>query len=179
MRILKAPIAVLLLFILSASCSSISYPVGNFQQAPIVADGNASDWGLPLRFGTEDGHLQYNITNDNEHIYVSVATNDQATQARLLRAGISIFVDTKAKKNKSMGIQFPVRSMMNNDRPMMDRGDNRNRNMNQANARKQSLLDKNVFETFGFINMDNRIYDITDTNFIKMGINYDEFGNLF
>ena len=89
-------------------CSPQEFPLGNFQKTPILADGNAEDWCLPLRFGSEGGALQYNITNDSRNIYVSVATNDQATQMSILRAGISIYVDTKGKKNKTMGLSFPA-----------------------------------------------------------------------
>ncbi len=150
-------------------CSPQEFPLGNFQKTPILADGNAEDWGLPLRFGSDGGALQYNITNDSRNIYVSVATNDQATQISILRAGISIYVDTKGKKNKTMGLSFPANEALEGEH---------NRSVSPANYKKQNLMDKDIFKTFGFINMENTNYAISDTSAIKMGINYDAFGNL-
>ena len=171
-------IGLLSIFTLS-NCSPKEYPLGNFQETPIVADGNSIDWNLPLRFGSEDGELQYNITNDNTNIYVSVATSDQSTQMRILREGISVFIDTKGKTNKSMGLSFPANEVIevnrNNNTIKMMGGDKRG---DQVNFKKQLLMDKDIFKTFGFINMDNRVYDVSDTIAIKLGINYDAFGNL-
>jgi hypothetical protein len=53
-----------------------------------------------------------------------------------------------------------------------------NKGGDQINFKKQLLMDKDIFKTFGFINMENRVYDVSDTSNIKMGINYDAFGNL-
>jgi hypothetical protein len=171
-------IGLLLLFTLS-NCSPKEYPLGNFQETRIVADGNSIDWNLPLRFGSEDGELQYNITNDNTNIYVSVATSDQSTQMRILREGISVFIDTKGKTNKLMGLSFPANEVVeanrNNNTIKMMGGDKRG---DQVNFKKQLLMDKDIFKTFGFINMENRVYDVSDTTAIKLGINYDTFGNL-
>jgi len=170
---------VVIILILSLSnCSPKEYPLGNFQETPIVADGNSVDWNLPLRFGTEDGELQYNITNDNTNIYVSVATNDQSTQMRILRAGLSVYIDTKGKTNKSMGLSFPANDVLETAGNYKNRGMGGNKGGDQINFKKQLLMDKDIFKTFGFINMENRVYDVSDTSNIKMGINYDAFGNL-
>ena len=59
--------------LLLVGCSAKQYPIGNFQQSPIYVDGNSIDWGMPLRFGSQNGALQFNITNDNENVYVCVA----------------------------------------------------------------------------------------------------------
>jgi hypothetical protein len=170
-------IGLLLLFTLS-NCSPKEYPLGNFQETRIVADGNSIDWNLPLRFGSEDGELQYNITNDNTNIYVSVATSDQSTQMRILRAGLSVYIDTKGKTNKSMGLSFPANDVLETAGNYKTRGMGGNKGGDQINFKKQLLMDKDIFKTFGFINMDNRVYDVSDTTAIKLGINYDAFGNL-
>jgi hypothetical protein len=89
-------------------CSSKNFPVGNFQAAKIKIDGNANDWGLPLRFGSEVGSLQYNITNDRDNIYLCVLTNDKNTQNKILRSGLSIYFDMNGTKSKKVGFVFPV-----------------------------------------------------------------------
>ncbi len=169
----------LLLFFTLSNCSPKEYPLGNFQETPILADGNSVDWHLPLRFGSEDGALQYNITNDNNNIYVSVATSDPSTQMRMLRAGISVYVDTKGKTDKSMGISFPANEVSNMERiNNRERNSSANKTADQTHFKKQLLMDNDIYKTFGFINMDNRIYDVSDTTALKVGINNDAYGNL-
>ena len=158
---------------LLTNCSPTNFPIGKFQSDPIVADGNASDWGLPLRFGNETGSLQYAITNDRENIYVSVASNDQATQMKMLRAGIKVYIDIKGKKSTDMGLVYPFK----------DQDELTNRRMGIRNAnpnamKEKMILDANIFSCFGFINMENRIYDLKDTSHIKIGMNYDAYNNL-
>jgi hypothetical protein len=178
MKNFQCTVAAIILMFSLINCSPKEYPLGNFQESPIVADGNSVDWSLPLRFGTEDGAMQYNITNDNNNIYISVATGDQATQMMILRSGISVYIDTKGKKDKSMGLSFPANENTEGDRNNRPRGNGGNKTADQSNFKKQLLMEKDIFKTFGFINMDNRIYDVSDTVAIKMGINYDAFGNL-
>jgi len=169
----------LLLIFSYTACSPKEYPVGNYQATKILADGNSIDWSLPLRFGAEDGLLQYNITNYKNNIYVSVATNDQATQMNILRSGITVYFDTKGKTNKTMGLSFPANEVSDGDkRNFRPIAGGANKTADQLNFKKQILMDKDIFKAFGFINMDNRIYDVSDTSHIKMGINYDAFGNL-
>ena len=158
---------------LLTNCSPTNFPVGKYQSEPIVADGNASDWGLPLRFGNETGSLQYAITNDRENIYVSVASNDQATQMKMLRAGIKVYIDIKGKKSTDMGLIYPFKDQdeINNRRMGI-------RNTNPTAMKEKMILDADIFSTFGFINMENRIYDLKDTSHIKIGLNYDPYNNL-
>jgi hypothetical protein len=165
---------------LFANCSPKSFPEGNFQETPIVADGNSADWGLPLRFGTEDGALQYSITNDNQNIYISAATSNRATQMRILRSGIAFYMDVKGKKNKTMGVVIAA-----NDMPL---GPNNfaagkgkrefGKNKEGEDIKKQGLESVRSFSTIGFVNMENRTYDLKENGIIKVGIDYDAYNNL-
>jgi hypothetical protein len=163
----------LIALILFASCSAKEYPVGKFQNTPIIADGNASDWGLPLRFGDETGTLQYAITNDMENIYVSVVSNNPTTQMRMLRSGIKIFIDPKGKKNTQISINYPYKEEM-----ITPKGNFQNRNLDPKVLKQKMIMEADIFSTNGFINMENRIYDLTDTSHIKLSMNYDIYDNL-
>ena len=173
MRKLSYLIIFIFATILFTNCSSPNFPVGKYQSETIIADGNASDWGLPLRFGNETGSLQYSVTNDRENIYVSVASNDQATQMKMLRAGIKIYIDTKGKKGTDMGIVYPYKDQVDMPNRRME-----NRNTDPTAMKQKMILDADIFSTIGFINMENRIYDLKDTSHIKIGMNYDIYNNL-
>ena len=144
------------------SCSNKMAPEGHYQQTPVVADGGTDDWKLPLRFTNEKYTFQYNVTNDDRNIYICVLSRDPATQTRILRSGMSIYFDTKGKKNKETAISFPIRKQSDQDY--------RNRNGNpitsgSINSRKEEwLLQSDYYSTSGFVNIENGQFDIADKN---------------
>ena len=173
MRKLSHLIVILASSILLSNCSPSNFPVGKYQSEQIVADGNANDWGLPLRFGNENGSLEYSITNDKDNIYVSIASNDPSTQMKMLRAGIKVYIDTKGKKGTEMGLIYPFKEKVDMPNRRME-----NRNSDPTAMKQKMILDADIFSTSGFINMENRIYDLKDTSHIKIGMNYDTYNNL-
>ena len=44
---------ILFLSVFTLNCSPKLAPQGLFKSTPVVADGNADDWTLPLRFSNE------------------------------------------------------------------------------------------------------------------------------
>jgi hypothetical protein len=164
-------------FLFLVGCSPKLYPVGDFQSSPILVDGDAIDWELPLRFVSEKEGLRYSITNDNENIYVCVASDFMPTQMRMLRAGISIYVDVKGKEGKSMGVNFPFTGKKRIAAPVpMDKNQQSNLrkgNFNEENIKKLALMEANMFKSFGFLNNANGVYELAAINPIKMGVNYD------
>ena len=177
MKLILPAFAILLL----VGCSAKQYAVGNFQQSPIYVDGNSIDWGMPLRFGSQNGALQFNITNDNENVYVCVASSNKTTQMRMLRAGISIYVDVKGKESKSVGITFPLVERQSNRGPM-NRDPRSNLEkvnpVNDNNARQLGLMEANMFKSFGFLNNANGVFELSAMSPIKIGMNYDIYDNL-
>ncbi len=152
------------------SCSPKLAPEGHYQDTPVIADGSADDWKMPLRFSNEKYTFQYNITNDNKNIYVCIASKDYATQLRMLKSGMDICFDPKGEKNRNISIAFPLRKQ---DAP----GSYRNRNGNPINAgdtksvRSELLLQTTYYNTTGFANMENGQFGITDSsNDIRLGI---------
>ncbi len=166
--------SLLFTIILFSNCSPKQYEIGKYQNDPIIADGDASDWGLPLRFGSEEGSLQYSITNDKENFYISVATNNQQTQMSILRAGLKICFDPKGNKSTDIALIYPYKEPMEAG----PRGKNENRNTDPNSMKQKMMLDADIFSTIGFVNMENRIYDLKDTSHFKVGMNYDKYNNL-
>jgi len=166
--------SLLFTIIVFSNCSPKQYEIGKYQNDPIIADGDANDWGLPLRFGSEEGSLQYSITNDKENFYISVATNNQQTQMSILRAGLKICFDPKGNKSTDIALIYPYKDPMEAG----PRGRNENRNSDPNSMKQKMMLDADIFSTIGFVNMENRIYDLKDTSHFKVGMNYDKYNNL-
>jgi hypothetical protein len=101
-------ISVLFVAACIAGCSPKLAPEGHYQQTPVVADGSADDWALPLRFSNTAFTMQYNVTNDDKNLYICVVSNDDNTQLRILRSGMTIYFDPKGKKNKDISLHFPI-----------------------------------------------------------------------
>ena len=91
-----------------STCTTTTALKSNWQSKPVSIDGNAAEWFIPLRFYDPETKLNYNITNDNENIYICLRIVDELVQAKVVRNGINIWLDTAAKKNKACGILFPV-----------------------------------------------------------------------
>lgn len=96
------------IILLFSSCTPTASLKSNWQSKPVSIDGNASEWFIPLRFYDPETKLNYNITNDNENMYICIRIVDELSQAKVVRNGISIWLDTASKKNKACGILFPV-----------------------------------------------------------------------
>jgi hypothetical protein len=160
--------------LLFSNCSPKQYEIGKYQNETIIADGDASDWGLPLRFGSEEGALQYSITNDKENFYISVATNNQQTQMSILRAGLKICFDPKGNKSTDIALVYPYKDPMEAG----PRVRNENKNTDPNSIKQKMMLDADIFSTIGFMNMENRIYDLKDTSHFKVGMNFDKYNNL-
>lgn len=164
--LIKAGLAVFLLNVLSG-CSHKTFPVGNYQTTPVVTDGDLNEWETPLRFASNGGQVSYNVTNDKENIYISLQTHDEATAIKILRAGVNIYIDPSAGQSKKIALTFPLPTSA----PITAKNTTTEGAIPKANEiREGLLLQANIFSTAGFINMENKVYDVSDKSKIKVGI---------
>jgi hypothetical protein len=153
--------------VLLSACSSALAPVGHYQDRTVVADGNADEWPMPLRFSNSEHTFQYSVTNDNRNVYICIQTSNEATVLRMLRSGITVYFDPKGEKNKSISLEFPVRkapeNVNNNGNPITE--------TSVKNTEDELLLQSNFFNTTGFVNFENGQYNVDDkTSEIKVAI---------
>src|SRR5689334_19575009 len=67
---------------------------GNWQAQPITADGNAADWPSPYPFYDSKAKIGYAVSNDKDNLYISMQTGDQMTVMKILRNGLTVWIDT-------------------------------------------------------------------------------------
>jgi len=77
--------------------------------APIVIDGNPSEWPQPFRYYDGDTKLQFAVANDSNNIYLCFKVTDEPTEMRIFRAGMNIWVDPRGKRKQAVGINFPMK----------------------------------------------------------------------
>jgi len=94
-----------------SSCS----PTQNISQnkwyaadSSIVLDGALDEWERPLKEPSNYTNIQYNVGNDAKNLYICVRIPDKDIQRRVMGLGLSIFVDTLAKRRDKIGIGFPL-----------------------------------------------------------------------
>ncbi len=82
----------------------------SWQQTPLVIDGSDSDWVQPLANYDRREKMSYAVTNDNEHLYLRLSTNDEQTQQKILQGGLTVWINTHGERTeeKAAGIAFPT-----------------------------------------------------------------------
>jgi hypothetical protein len=138
--------------VLLCACSRGTAPQGHYQSTPVVADGQVSDWPQPLRFTNPKHTLSFNVTNDTKNLYICVLTRDDRMQRRILRAGMDVFFDPGGKQDKSIDLSYPE---SNSTDPLTF-------NQDSLYSKRALLAAASVFNTSGFLNVENGQYNAGD-----------------
>lgn len=141
------------------SCSHNMAPQGHYQSSAVVADGNAGEWEMPLRFANKDYTFSYNITNDKKNIYIVVVSKDDEMEKRILRSGITIYFDPKGENNKKTSLTFPERKAGNtnnlprNGRPIIE---------DTSNTKHAMVLRSDTYDVKGFYELEDGQFSVKD-----------------
>jgi len=123
-----------------------------------------------------DANFSYSIFNDDHSIIVALKVQDPAEAVKLARNGMEIWIDPKGKKNKKIGVHYPLGTSADDPQPHqtgmmeMNSGDT-----GRVFLRKQAilmLLRKKDVEYVGFKPEINGRKDISDTGYITVATAY-------
>ena len=81
-----------------------------WRDSVITVDGNPIDWDQPYRYFDSKTKLQYSIVNDGKFIYISVKTNDDKAEMKIMRAGMDVWFDATGKKKDIATLHFPLKT---------------------------------------------------------------------
>ena len=95
------------LLLLACSRQPTASPAARFVPAPPTTDGQATDWADSLRYDPAS-KLQYQVLNDSRTVYLRLKVADPATQARVLRRGLTIWLDTTGRNQHQFGVRYPL-----------------------------------------------------------------------
>jgi hypothetical protein len=160
-------VLIIFLFNILTGCSNKTYPTGTYQERPVNVDGDLSEWNEPLRFSSSGGQVQYNVTNDNDNIYISLETHDDATALKILRAGVNIYIDPATGQSKNICVAFPLANPSAAPEKNANAGGMKH---DTKELRQVLLIQANTFSVTGFQNMENRLYDVSDKSRIKVAM---------
>jgi len=168
--------------LLSTHVNAQSKTTATLQGPPtgIKIDGDLKDWGDSLRYYNEDKKLNYALANDKENLYMAIRVNDRTEQIRIIRAGLTLSVNTKGKKKEVSSITFPVG---NPDQPQTGLDDKKtNPDLLDQQDRDEMMNAKltklrNIKVT-GFPDIESDIITTSNTYGIKVALNIDADGYL-
>lgn len=139
-------------------------------QSAIAIDGNQSDWEGKLHY-LSDQQAAIGIANDNDYLYLCLATNDTAKMFQFFSTGFTVWLESKNIDEK-IGIQYPMRSgnmsrMMRSGNPRIEgeKPDTKVR-LNEFKAQQNEI---------GIVNEDNfplTIYPLTNELGLNVGLGF-------
>ncbi|OKS89552.1 hypothetical protein [Mucilaginibacter polytrichastri] len=146
----------------------------------IKIDGDLKEWGDSLRYYNTEKKLNYALANDKDNLYMAIRVNDRTEQIRIIRAGLTLSVNTKGKKKEISSITFPIG---NPDQPKMGQDDKKgNPDLLDQQDRDEMMNAKltklrNIKVT-GFPDIESDIITTSNTYGIKVALNIDADGYL-
>ena len=148
-----------------AGCSSPKVLINNWQDKPLIADLNDSAWFENAQYDTKN-KFWYKMSNDDNNLYIMFKTGDETLKRKILRLGLTVWIDPSNHKKEKYGIHYPqgrgksgMNSGMNEERMP-----NRDRNSGQTDRSGERLLaELQVIELYGFNNRDDDVLMIAES----------------
>ena len=81
---------------------------GTWQATPVVIDGKGDDWPSPYPSYDSKAFVGYATSNDRDNLYITLETGDEYAQMKILKQGLTVWIDTDGKKETGVGIHFPL-----------------------------------------------------------------------
>lgn len=110
-----------------------------WKQAEIKVDGDESEWSGSLYY-LEEQKIGLGLKNDTGYLYILLKAIDQNTQLQIMRTGLTIWLDAKGKKEKTLGIHYPI-GMQDYGIPMV-MGQKPEENKEETQKQFTEMLDK-------------------------------------
>lgn len=100
-------------------CSTLQLD-STWKDRDITLDGKGGDW-LGAKYYFEDSAISVGLINDEQYLYVSMMTENPMIRAQIMGQGLTVWLDPKGGKNKTLGIKFPLgRQGPGKEEEMMD-----------------------------------------------------------
>jgi hypothetical protein len=96
----------ILSFFIHNGCSTLQLE-SSWKDRDITLDGKGGEW-LGTKYYFEDSAVSVGLINDEQHLYVSMMTENPMLRAQIMRQGLTVWLDPKGGKNKIFGIKFPL-----------------------------------------------------------------------
>lgn len=141
-------------------------------EKPIVADGILSDWQDSLTLYNEKTRLYYNLSNDDQNVYLALRTASKDDVQKVLAGGIVFSANVDVKRKENPTVTFPV----------LDRTPGKPKSRDEEpdleEIQKDVLSRIKDIKVTGFKNIIDGGISLQNTYGIRAGASYDKAGNL-
>ena len=97
-----------LVFIMIMGCSNtVRNLSSSYQQEGMAVDSSLNEWGDQLNYDKRS-ELFYGVSHDDQHLYVALQAKDPMVQRKIMAFGLTLWLDTTARKQKQKGIRYPI-----------------------------------------------------------------------
>jgi hypothetical protein len=117
--------------------------------------------------------LKCMISNDKDNIYIDMKIEDHEVQDRILRQGLTIWINMDGTEMKKMGVRFPLGSQNQGDRRKADHSENKS---NSDGGDVNLVLLANTIELKGFTNEEQRHFPSDNHDNFRGSVKFDEAG---
>jgi hypothetical protein len=124
---------------------------------------------------SEKGKLSYFLSNNNESIFIDIKIEDAGVQNRILKEGLTIWVNMDGKSAKKMGIRYPIGSEYSGNHNKQGMPETR---LNADGSLVTPLSMANTIELTGFTNEESRRFPSSNPDNFRGSVKYDKDGNL-
>lgn len=97
-----------LLCFLVIGCQASQEAVEVPQTKTLTIDGQLDDWTTPFIKVPNQESFSYNVATDKNNLYLALRLSDKGLQRRLMNLGMTIFIDTTAKRRENIGLGYPL-----------------------------------------------------------------------
>jgi hypothetical protein len=116
------------------------------------------------------------LSNDNDNIYIDIKVVDAGVQNRILKEGLTIWINMDGKSAKKMGVRYPIGSQNPVGRNKPDYSEN---TTNPDGSLVTPLSLANTIELIGFINEEVRHFPSQNSDNFRGSVKYDKEGILY
>lgn len=120
------------------------------------------------------GQLYYYLSNDKDNIYLDMRVEDAGVQTRILKEGLTVWIDMEGKSVKKLGVRFPIGSQNSSGRNNPDQIEK----LNPDGSIVTPLSMANTIELIGFINEEARRFPAENADNFNGSVKYDKEGIL-
>ncbi len=163
---------------ITCACSPVTINKTMVPSGPFVLNESTAKY-QNMRFYNNITNMFYSLSNDNDNLYLSIKINDEKMQAKIMAAGMEIWIDTTANSTKQTGILFPLANynkmylyktsyIINNESLIQD-----------LKVMKQNFLFEQPFMLLiGFMNTTNGLCSLEDNSGIKVKITWNNTNSM-
>jgi hypothetical protein len=136
---------------------------------------NNPDQDLQLTFkdyiSAKKGQVLYYLSNDDANIYVDMKILETLEENRILKMGLTVWIDMDGKTRKIMGIRYPIGSQYS-------RGRGGQSNFSNAGTQATPLSQANTIQLIGFKDVEGTRLPSDNPGNIRGSVKYDQEGEL-